>query len=146
MLYFNPSLLRENGGHIELTQNWALSLLERMKFVKRKGYTAKSKQSVTDFIKQKEDFLWEVVVTVEMEDIPVDLVLNWDQMGIKIVPSSTWTMELQGLKHVEITGISDKRQVTAVFCGNLWGNFLPLQVIYQGKTHQCHPQYKFPSD
>ena len=79
-----------------------------------------------------------------MEDIPLELVLNWDQMGIKIVSSSAWTME-QGAKHVEIIGVSDKRQITAVFCGSATGDFLPIQVIYKGKTNRCHPRYKFPT-
>ena len=36
---------------------------------------------------------------------------------------------------MEIAGIDeDKRQLTAVFGGKLTGDFLPPQVIYQGKT------------
>ena len=53
LLHFNPSMLKENGGHIELSKNWALSLLERMKFVKRKATTSKSKESVADFLGTK---------------------------------------------------------------------------------------------
>ena len=77
-----------------------------------------------------------------MEDVPPELVFNWDQTGISIVPGSSWTMEKKGSKRVEIVGISDKRQITAIFCGN----FLPLQVIYQGKTTASLPHYKFPDD
>lgn len=54
--------------------------------------------------------------------------------------------ELKGSKRVEITGISDKRQITAVFCGTLAGDFLPPQLIYQGKTSACLPRHKFPND
>ena len=87
-------------------------------------------------------FLADVVNTVAMEDIPPELVLNWDQRGIKIVPSSDWTMEQQGAKHVEIVGKNDKEQITAVFSGD----FLPVQIIYKDKTGRCHPQYRFPTD
>lgn len=146
VLYFNPSLLRENGGHVELNRNWALSLLERMHYVKRKGSTARSKESVSDFMERKSTFLQDVVATVEMKEVPFELILNWDQTEIKIVPSSNWTMEMQGSKRVEITGIADKRQITAVLCGNLVGDFLPVQLIYQGKSDQCHPHYEFPDD
>ena len=38
----------------------------------------------------KTAFLDDVAATVEMEEIHPDLILNWDQMGIKIVPVSTW--------------------------------------------------------
>lgn len=26
------------------------------------------------------------------------------------------------------------------------GDFLPIQLIYGGKTNRCHPQFSFPSD
>ena len=42
--------------------------------------------------------------------------------------------------------ITDKRQMTAVLCGSLRGDFLPIQVIYKGKTYRCHPRFKFPID
>ncbi len=35
---------------------------------------------------------------------------------------------------------------TAVFCGSMVGDFLPPQLIYQGKTSHCHPKYNFPLD
>ena len=40
----------------------------------------------------------------------------------------------------------DKWQITALFCGSLLGDFLPIQVIYKGKTTRCHPHFKFPTD
>ncbi len=146
VLYYNSSLLLENGGHLSLTRNWALSILARMNFVKRKATTAKSKESDQQFMEKKRAFLNEVAVTVQMEDIPADLIINWDQTGIRIVPSSNWTMERKGCKRVEITGVNDKRQVTAVLCGNLMGDFLPVQIVYKGKTPRCHPHYEFPMD
>ena len=47
---------------------------------------------------------------------------------------------------MEIVGMGDKRQITAVFCGAASGEFLPPQIIYQGKTPACLPRYKFPSN
>ena len=82
----------------------------------------------------------------EMEDIPPQLIFNWDQTGISVVPGSSWTMDEKGSKRVEIVGISDKLQYTALFCGTLASDFLPLQVIYQGKTAASLPQYDFPDD
>ena len=65
-----------------------------------------------------------------MEEIPAELILNWDQTGIMIVPSNSWTMDKMGTKRVEIVGLKDKRQITAVFCSTILGDFLPLQLIY----------------
>ena len=55
-------------------------------------------------------------------------------------------MELKGAKRVTIAGISDKRQITAVLRGTMAGDFLPPQLIYQGKTTACNPRYKFPDN
>lgn len=140
------SRLVEFGGHIQLSRHWAYSFFHRMKFVKRKVTTAKSKYTDANFAKVKEAFLNEVVTTVEMEEIPAELILNWDQTAVKIVPTCTWTMDRQGSKRVEVAGANDKHAITAFFCGSLLGDFLPLHVIYKGKTTRCHPRYQFPLD
>ena len=81
-----------------------------------------------------------------MMEIPPELVINWDQTGIKIVPVSSWTMEKKGAKRVEIAGVEDKHQITAVFATTAVGDFLPIQVIYQGKTAASLPTFTFPDD
>ena len=139
------NLLAEHGGPITITTNWAKSLLYRMNFVKRRG-SSTAKMTVKHFEAIKEQFLLDVKAVMEMEDIPPELILNWDQTGISIVPGSTWTMEVKGSRRVEIVGISDKRQITAVFCGTMTGEFLPPQLIYQGKTAACLPRYSFPDN
>jgi hypothetical protein len=68
-----------------------------------------------------------------MEDIPNDLVLNWDHTGIKYVPVGNWTRAKEGSKRVDIVGMDDKRQITAVFGCTMEGEFLPPQIIYGGK-------------
>ena len=55
-------------------------------------------------------------------------------------------MAPQGSKRVEIMGKDDKRQITGVFGCTLSGDFLPIQLIYQGKTSKCLPSVTFPSD
>ena len=114
--------------------------------MRRKATTAKSKHTPKDFAATKQAFLDDVVAVATMEDVPPELVLNWDQTGIHLVPASTWTMDKEGSKRVEISGANDKRQITAVFCGSLTGDFLPLQLIYKGKSPRCHPRFQFPSD
>ena len=126
----NRSMLAENGGPIQLNRHWAHSLLKRMKFVQRKATTSMSKHAMTNFEEQKREFFSDVATTV----------------GIRLVPSSTWTMERRGEHRVEMVGVNNKRQITAVFCGNALGEFLPLQLIYKGKSSRCHPRYEFPSD
>ena len=139
------SLLAEFGGPATLNVSWAKSLLTRMNFTKRRGTTT-FKMSVDEFRRIKYDFLKEVIEVVKMEEIPPQLIFNWDQTGLNLIPTSSWTMERKGSKRIEIKGLHDKRQITAVFCGTLVGEFLPMQLIYGGKTNQCHPPYSFPID
>ena len=83
-------------------------MLKRINFVKRKASTAKSKHAPEDFARLKKAFLDEVVAVVEMENIPPELILNWDQTGINLVPASAWTMDQLGARRVETSGVNDK--------------------------------------
>ena len=99
------SLLHGKGGHLVITSSWAKSLLKRMGYVKRKSSNA-GKVALEDF----EEFLAEVL----MNDIPIDLVFNWDQTGIQLIPTGDWTMHQAKDKLVPITHSDDKRQITGV--------------------------------
>ena len=114
-------------------------------YVKRKA-TTKASISNIDFEAQKEWFLFDIRTIIEMEDIPNELVINWDHTGIHYVPVSNWTMAAEGLKWIEVAGLGDKRQLTAVFGASLAGDFLLPQIIYAGKTPRCLPSTKFPED
>ena len=81
-----------------------------------------------------------------MDEVPSELIINWDQTGHIYVPVSQWTMEEEGAKQVEINGKDDKCQITVVVGCFLIGDFLSLQLIYQGKTTKCLPQVQFPVD
>ena len=116
-----------------------------MGFVKRRGST-KSKVGVEQFEALKTQYPFDIKATVEMMEIPPELVINWDQTGIKIVPVSSWTMEKRGAKKVEIAGVDGKRQITAVFAATAVGEFLPIQLFYQGKTALSLPAFTFPDD
>ena len=136
----NQSRLVKFGRDVVFSRQWACSLLRRMKFVKLKATTSKSKQSFADFAQLKQRFL---VMTVEVEEIPVKLILNWDQTGVKIMLFSTWAMDPKGSKRVEIAIVNDKCLITAVFCGSLTGDFIPVQVTYKGKPTAAIPATSF---
>jgi hypothetical protein len=71
------SRLAEFGGPATLTTAWAKSLLNRVRFSKRRG-TTKAKLSVDKFNQTNASFLQELVEVVEMEEIPIELIFNWD--------------------------------------------------------------------
>ena len=132
-------------SRVDLNKGWAQYLLHRMGFVKRKA-TTKAKVSVENFAELKSDYLLKIKNIIAMDEIPAELVINFDQTALNIVPTSDWTMEAEGNKRVEIIAKDDKRQITAVLAGTLNGDFLPCQIIYQGTTTRCLPRYDFPNN
>ena len=65
-----------------------------------------------------------------MEEIPPELVLNWDQTGINIVPASLWTMDQQGKNRVEMIGLIDKWVISYHFTKLLHMTPLELNEIW----------------
>ena len=137
----DSNLLASNGGHIALSKHWGKHLLTCMGYVKRRAST-KAKVAVQKFDELKTQFLLDIKVVVEMDEIPPELVINWDQTGIHYVPVASWTMD-KGSRRVEIVAVDDKRQITAVFAGSLAGDFLPPQLIYKGTTERVFHKSTF---
>ena len=78
-------------------------------------------------------------INEEQVTIPPELVLSWDQTGIKLVPISEWTMAGEGSAQVPMKALEDKREITGLFCITMSGELLPPQILYAGKTTMCHP-------
>ena len=54
-------------------------------------------------------------------------------------------MNARGSKSVPIEGLTDKRNITLTFSITLSGKFLPMQIIYSGKTKASQPRgFVFP--
>lgn len=139
----DSGLLREHGGHIEISKAWAKSLFKRMGYVKRKSSNA-GKVTVSHLNELKEAYLADIQAEVVMNEIPHELIFNWDQTAIQLVPTGQWTMNRAKEKVIPITHSDDKRQVTAVLATTMTGEYLPPQVIYKGKTVRCHPKVAVP--
>ena len=105
--------------------------------------TTQAKVSPDDLKQKKIEFLQKVVDIVTMEEIPSELILTGIRLGL------TWCQYLTGLwsrkesNEFQSKGLKIKG---GVFCGSLIGEFLPIQLIYGGKTKRCHPPQSFPSD
>jgi len=80
-------ILHENGG-IKLTKEWEESLLG---YVKRKA-CSKAKIDVEHFERLKSIFLIDIMNIVSMDEIPPQLIINFDQTAINYVPTP-WSKE-----------------------------------------------------
>jgi len=78
-----------------------------MGMVKRK-VSSKVKVDVEKFDLVKQAFLLDIKNIVCLDEIPPELIINWDQTAIQYVPVGSWTMESEGAKKVEIAEKDDK--------------------------------------
>ncbi len=139
----NPALLVQHGGHVEIAKACAKPLFQRMGYDKRKCSNA-GKVTFARFEELQEEFLADIKAAWLMNDVPPSLIFNWDQTAIKFVPTREWTMHRAKDRIIPIASSDDKWQITAVLDVTLTGEYIPPQLIYQGKTLRCHPKVSFP--
>ena len=129
-----PDLLHE----ISLSSSF-ISLWARVKlnWRIRRGTTAQSKLPI-DWHEQGATMIKRLAILIKQENIrDRSLIINFDQTGIHLVPHNSYTYDKKGAREVQTYGKDDKRQITAVVA-SADGQLLPLQLIFQGKTNQCH--------
>ncbi len=80
-----------------------------------------------------------------MNKIPPEMVFNWDQTAIQLVPTGQWTMNRAKEKVIPIANSDDKRQITAVVAATMTGEYLPVQLVFKGKTPRSHPKVEVPN-
>ena len=120
--------------NLVLGETWAKSLFHRMGFVLRRKTTAKMLTPEGALKEAELKFHHQIVNYVEKYQIPPSLIINFNQTPLKYVQISSNTMEKKGTKNVPIFGIDDKRSMTATFSITMENKFLPMQLIYKGKT------------
>ena len=90
--FYDANILAKNGGPIDISKEWVKRLLRRMGLVKRQGMT-KAKVNPADFQMLKKQYLSDIHSKVYMEDIPADLIINWDHTGLNtcLYPIGLWS-------------------------------------------------------
>ena len=86
----DASLLKEHGGYFQITKTRAKSLLKRMGYVKRKCLNA-GKVTVAHFGDVREAFLADITAKVVMNEIPSEMIFNWDQTSLHSQKSSDFS-------------------------------------------------------
>ena len=112
--------------------------------MKRKGTTGKVEPSIKFLNEEKLTFQMGIVRLIIKHDIPSKMVLNIDQTPLAYVSPGKFTFAQKGSTTVPIKGVDGTRQITATFGCSAVGDFLPLQLIYAGKTRTCLPKFDFP--
>ena len=129
------TLLKENGGSIELGKKCCDSISKRLGYVKRKATTAKPIIGPGLAKEIGLTFYSDINEIIQAHEIPHDMVTNIDQTSLSFVLISKYTLAKKGSSRVSVPGTSDYRQITGTFAVTMAGSFLPTQLIYQGKRH-----------
>ena len=117
--------------------------MERMGFVKKRAST-KANISIPDFEQYNAQFIFNVKVVIEMEEIPSELVISWDQTGIHYVLVGRWQRRGQNeLKQPELMTNGKSLLCLAAPC---LGTFYFHNWFIKAKPTKCLPSVKFPSD
>ena len=72
------------------------------------------------------------------------MIINTDQTPLSYVNKGKYTISFKGVNNIPIKGEDDKRQIKATFAVSSTEEFLPIQLIYAGKTKQSLPKYSLP--
>ena len=116
-----------------------------MKLTRRAGTISRPPVPKGIYEECRLEYLRDVSQKIKSHSIPPELVLNADQTPSSYVSVGKQTMATKSSKSVPIAGLSDKRNITLTFVVSLAGEFLPMQIIYSGKTKQSQPRgFVFP--
>ena len=129
----------------DMPRSWVQSVYRRLGYAKRMGTTTRPPVPRGLYDKCRKDFLGAINKTIKEHNIPPQLVLNADQTPSSYVSVGRSTMAQSGSSSVPVKGLTDKRNITLTFVVSLSGEFLPMQIIYSGKTTASLPRgFIFP--
>lgn len=126
-------------GKIKITRRWVRGFLSQHCQMTYRRVTNAAKKVPENGELLMTQFAEQCAVLMNIYGIDPSLVINFDQTGIIIVPSSALTYDSRNAKRVAVANIEDKRQITAVVAVSLAGDMLPMQLVFTGKTNKCHP-------
>ena len=95
------TLLKENGGHIELSDTWSRSILRRLQYVPRKGTTCKLPIAPGLLREVGFSFHSSIASLVSAHTIPPQLIINIDQTPLNFFLTSSHTLAPKGSKNDE---------------------------------------------
>ena len=146
------TLLIEHGGYLSFSKQWGRNILNDVartdrKMVRRMATTSKVPIAPGLLRKEKYTFQKKINELVKWHNIPLNLVLNFDQTPLSYISVGNTALEFEGATLVPVKGKGKSKQITGTFTISASGKFLPMQLIYAGKTERFHPQgIKFPSE
>jgi hypothetical protein len=136
IMFNKPEILDK----IKLSNNFIWLFIRNNLHWRVRQKTCSSAKLPVDWESQGRAMIERIAVLVKQYKIPADLIINFDQTGVHLVPSSNSTYAVMGSKNVSVINSDDKRQITVIIASTPSGHLLAPQIIFQGKTDRCHPE------
>lgn len=111
-------------------RGWVQEFKRRNKLVKRR-VGGNSSSLPPNFLNLKAVFLKEIEDARRQHCIPPSLIVNIDETGINLLPSSDYTLVERESNNTELAQYGDKRQITVTLGVSLFGDLLPPQIIFE---------------
>ena len=127
-----------------MPRTWVQSIYRRMGYTRRAATTSPPPVPQEIYDECRHEFLNDIKEKMTLYSIPPELVLNSIQTLSSYVSVEKSTMHNRGANSVPIQGLKDKRNVTLTFVVSLSDEFLPMQIIYAGKTKTSLLRLYFP--
>ena len=126
--------LTEFGGSFTVSRRWVRQFLSDICLCSYRKATKSAQHLPNDWQNQCEHMVQRIAILADEFKIPQQFIVNIDQTGINLVPSSVFSYDISGNRDCSVLGKNDKRQITAVVGVSASSELLPLQLIYAGKN------------
>jgi hypothetical protein len=94
------------------SRSWAKRAVQRWTLRFRRGTQSVKAKQVVRREEKLEEFRRMFHDEKQKHQVPDELIVNVDQVGVALVPSPTYSYALRGARQVPITGLQDKRAIT----------------------------------
>ena len=110
------------------------------KMTRRIATTARIPEAPALVAETKLDFQRKIRQLQSWHSIPDNLLINFDQTPLPYIVTGNNTLNEKAAKSVPLKGKGKKKQITGTFAVSMTGDFLPMQLTYEGKTPRCLPK------
>ena len=145
-------LFTEYGGHLIFSNQWTRNILSEVmrtekKMVRRIVTTLKVPFAPGLLKEENFTFQKKIEQLVTCHKIPKQLIINFDKMLLSYITAGNTTLEFSGGQLVFVKRKGKGNQIIGTFNITAAGKYLPMRLIYVGKTQRCHPKgIPFPDE
>lgn len=142
ILWMKPEIFSykfKDGSSFRVSESFTCTFLHGVMLWSMRKATQAAQKLPKDWEHQCTQAFFRRVYTIKEYDIPIYLVINFDQTQMIYVPGNRMTWSQTGAKQVGMVGMDEKRAFTLVVGVTANGTVLPFQAVFVGKTKASVP-------